>query len=845
MSSKTSVAGGLIGGWTVQSTSDSCLRNCANYGTVSAANTQAGGLIGYLSNGVPAANVLNAGSISAGSGCAGGIYGYYENRNAAATPFSGVVSVGFVSGTTQVGAVIGDFKNTVARTKSYVAEAVVLSAGLSAAEGGQTGVLIGGTEATSTQDFSLSVAESACSSVTADYVYYTKTGEGAELALTLLAPASLTDGSMVTMLNDFAVADETLSSWRQGTDFPELGVTGSAGPALGNRTVTVTFVDDDDTVLLTQEILLGSFAVLPEDPVKAGFVFLGWEGVAVDLIADATLRASWKQDELEKYDVRFLDWDGTVLQEEVITEGERVEAPADPTREGCVFTGWDRDFSRITGDLDVTAQYDERYWTVDSVERFVELVSIKTLPGYVLTLTTDLDLAATEWTSPDLVCTLDGNGHVVTGLGKKPLFEVVTGTVRGLVIRGNMQTGDAPLSDGIQNANYGLLARVVSNGCILGCSVESSIVAPSQGSSTGLLVGALRNRSLMEGCTTGVDCALVDSKASSVGGLVGRFDIVEYYENVGPTVRGCTNNAAIHLKNGPGARRGLGGIVGSSAAYEETGRPVSTIAECLNNGSMSCNEGQSYVCFGGIVGEVSCGTGSSDTGHLEVMDCINRGVLAAHGLREITAGGIVGGGGRASFVILRCANLGTVSALSDDPETNEATTFLAGGIIGTASEIYPSKPVTIADCANYAAVTSGAIAGGLIGEAVFNTTQQGQLVAGTNCVNHASVVAPLAKGEGFGRLNGAFPETAIVRHIGFTNSYFTTTEVIGDDGTGGKATLDGCRYGTESVPVKSIVRALSEGAETLGYASWVRGKSGPELALFGVPYDPALIITIR
>lgn len=61
----------------------------------------------------------------------------------------------------------------------------------------------------------------------------------------------------------------------------------------------------------------------------------------------------------ETYTVIFKDWDGTVLKTEsnVPLHGS-VTPPADPTREGWSFAGWDRvDFDDVTGDMIVTATY--------------------------------------------------------------------------------------------------------------------------------------------------------------------------------------------------------------------------------------------------------------------------------------------------------------------------------------------------------------------------------------------------------------------------------------------------------------------------------------------------------
>ena len=59
------------------------------------------------------------------------------------------------------------------------------------------------------------------------------------------------------------------------------------------------------------------------------------------------------------FTVTFVDWDGTVLKTESVILGGSATPPADPTRAGWTFAGWDVDFSNITEDLTVTATYTE------------------------------------------------------------------------------------------------------------------------------------------------------------------------------------------------------------------------------------------------------------------------------------------------------------------------------------------------------------------------------------------------------------------------------------------------------------------------------------------------------
>ena len=57
------------------------------------------------------------------------------------------------------------------------------------------------------------------------------------------------------------------------------------------------------------------------------------------------------------YTVTFKDWDGTVLKTQQVAYGGAATPPANPTRPGYTFTGWDRSYSYITANTVITAQY--------------------------------------------------------------------------------------------------------------------------------------------------------------------------------------------------------------------------------------------------------------------------------------------------------------------------------------------------------------------------------------------------------------------------------------------------------------------------------------------------------
>ena len=118
---------------------------------------------------------------------------------------------------------------------------------------------------------------------------------------------------------------------------------------------TVTFKDWDGTVLKTQEVQHGGDAEAPADPTRVGYTFTGWDKEFTNIMADLVVTAQY---EINTYTVTFKDWDGTVLKTQEVQYGGDAEAPAEPTRTGYTFTGWDKAFTNIMADLVVTAQYE-------------------------------------------------------------------------------------------------------------------------------------------------------------------------------------------------------------------------------------------------------------------------------------------------------------------------------------------------------------------------------------------------------------------------------------------------------------------------------------------------------
>ena len=129
---------------------------------------------------------------------------------------------------------------------------------------------------------------------------------------------------------------------------------------------TVKFVADGEVT--ETKVKEGEKAVKPIDPVKEGYVFLGWyvgeEAYDFEnaVTADVELVAKFEEAIVE-YTVKFVV-DGEASEVKV-AEGEKAVKPADPVKEGFVFLGWyvgeeAYDFENaVTSDLEVVAKFEE------------------------------------------------------------------------------------------------------------------------------------------------------------------------------------------------------------------------------------------------------------------------------------------------------------------------------------------------------------------------------------------------------------------------------------------------------------------------------------------------------
>ena len=152
-------------------------------------------------------------------------------------------------------------------------------------------------------------------------------------------------------------------------------LSGTAGQTLTGKdivfgaSVTVTFDADGGTLTTaTKSTAPGGTIVLPAPPTRTGYTFVGWytakNGAGTQFLAttavpaDITVYAKWTQ--TVTHTVTFMDGVSTTpLATVTVNDGAAATAPADPTRTGFTFAGWDKAFDNVTSDLTVTAKWTE------------------------------------------------------------------------------------------------------------------------------------------------------------------------------------------------------------------------------------------------------------------------------------------------------------------------------------------------------------------------------------------------------------------------------------------------------------------------------------------------------
>lgn len=126
---------------------------------------------------------------------------------------------------------------------------------------------------------------------------------------------------------------------------------------------TVTFMDGEKVLETFTNVPHGSAVTAPEVPKKDGKTFVGWDKKFDNVTSDLTINAVY---DVDTFTVTFKD--GEKVLETQTVEYEAAAIAPDTARlsppEGMHFAKWDKDFSRVTEDMEVSAVYELNEYTV-------------------------------------------------------------------------------------------------------------------------------------------------------------------------------------------------------------------------------------------------------------------------------------------------------------------------------------------------------------------------------------------------------------------------------------------------------------------------------------------------
>ena len=239
-----------------------------------------------------------------------------------------------------------------------------------------------------------------------------------------IAPITQDYGTAITAPADPTREGYTFIGWDKAipATMPAENVTVTAQWEINRYTVTFDTAGGSEIAPITQDY--GTAITAPAGPTREGYTFIGWDREIPETMPaeNVTVTAQW---EINRYTVTFDTNGGSEIAPITQDYGTAITAPADPTREGYTFIGWDKAIPATmpAENVTVTAQ-----WQLAARMPDRELVIYYKSVGRLNTITEDPSLI--EYTSSDeSVVTVDKDGNYkAVGRGNAVITMHIVGT---------------------------------------------------------------------------------------------------------------------------------------------------------------------------------------------------------------------------------------------------------------------------------------------------------------------------------------------------------------------------------------------------------------------------------
>ena len=180
-----------------------------------------------------------------------------------------------------------------------------------------------------------------------------------------IAPITQDYGTAITAPADPTRKGYTFKGWDKEIPktMPAENITVKAQWEINQYTITFDTNGGSEIAPITQDY--GTAITAPADPTRKGYTFKGWDKEIPETMPaeNITVKAQW---EINQYAITFDTNGGSEIAPITQDYGTAITAPADPTRKGYTFKGWDKEIPKTmpAENITVKAQWEINQYTI-------------------------------------------------------------------------------------------------------------------------------------------------------------------------------------------------------------------------------------------------------------------------------------------------------------------------------------------------------------------------------------------------------------------------------------------------------------------------------------------------
>jgi len=180
-----------------------------------------------------------------------------------------------------------------------------------------------------------------------------------------IAPITQDYGTEITAPDNPTRKGYTFKGWDKEIPetMPAENITVKAQWEINQYTIAFDTNGGSEIAPITQDY--GTEITAPDNPTRKGYTFKGWDKEIPETMPaeNITVKAQW---EINQYTIAFDTNGGSEIAPITQDYGTEITAPADPTRKGYTFKGWDKEIPETmpAGNITVKAQWEINQYTI-------------------------------------------------------------------------------------------------------------------------------------------------------------------------------------------------------------------------------------------------------------------------------------------------------------------------------------------------------------------------------------------------------------------------------------------------------------------------------------------------